>query len=499
MIVLLAFVIITASSLRLPLVSAAAFYRRNNDIKLPTTLWTLRRSHLFIRGGHQIHTIENGSSVDKSPKQIEKDINYLTLGLVHLASLFPDDCLQTEPSTLSSSQTDATNSISNVVWSFIQTKMFYPDDTAITDSALPIFTSPACILAISLQDDSTDQTANTQSSFTSKSLKNIQNASLGHVLETIGSLSDIIVLVLPPVTESSSDDNRSTQLNKLVYKYMHRVLQGIKRQSPGRCRNLILFLVSYTTKMDSILIEKVEQQQQQQEEDDDFNPWTRNHTVESGVDVYTLQIPFTQKQDPVPPLLLENILVPWGTLLQSSSPDDSSPKQQQHDRIIPIALFPTLVQQVYQKLSRPLLGDKNDDDDDGASQVHVDANIITFSREMPWIIPPLEEHRNIPRIQENGIPEEETPGIENTIEKESIIDWENIFHDMALQLQDKINNLEKKQDDVLLDMDRRMPILEFGQDANEILWDAGMLFNKYTVQADLGEGEMDRDTSLLQG
>jgi len=56
--------------------------------------------------------------------------------------------------------------------------------------------------------------------------------------------------------------------------------------------------------------------------------------------------------------------------------------------------------------------------------------------------------------------------------------------------------LESKQDEILLDPDTKMPILEFGADADRILQEASQCFDRDDIR-DLAAGTV--DTDLIEG
>ena len=91
------------------------------------------------------------------------------------------------------------------------------------------------------------------------------------------------------------------------------------------------------------------------------------------------------------------------------------------------------------------------------------------------------------------ISDEPSPVLEEKIQ-DILVELETITRRIQLDCQGKMSNLEAKQDDVLLDPDKSMPILEFGRDAQNILEGAIDSFQDAAEAiVSSGEGDIDND------
>jgi len=555
---------------------SATFFRHTKQLRFWGTQSYHHDDHhdvLFIRGGEnkQIHSIDNhdrnssSSIVQRNSimNRMEQKTHYLTLALIDLESFMNVEDWFVSHDTFISSMQDNSRSISNLIWSFIQTHRIiqstntFSANTHNSSSSRQIF--PACLMAIPLPSSSQDEEDSTTDIYY------IQNATLSHILETMGCLSDIIILVLPSTMDASymktnadSSSFSTTTHSSIQYvfnhswmdSYIHYILKGIKRQLTDNNNNVTLFLVSHTTtdsskiegdSSDSISIQPVrlldhKQQQQEEKENEKYSEdeekkldswkrlFQRYNMNTNGVHVYTIQIPSSSSSFSST-LLLEkqnlttNTTTPW-ILERILLPYYSSGYINQKNRI-PLSLFPTLVNQVYDYLSSSSSSHKNisgvKKKEESTSFTHADMSIITLSNVIPSIcrtIPSSDDHSSHDSLSSSSSTSTSKMILQetNTIDKEEEemgntsnhhlhtitqpnIDWDHVFEEVALKLQDKMNALEMKQDEVLFDIDRRMPILEFGQDANQILLDANILIEQYI----LNKTWEDIDTKLMEG
>jgi len=90
--------------------------------------------------------------------------------------------------------------------------------------------------------------------------------------------------------------------------------------------------------------------------------------------------------------------------------------------------------------------------------------------------------RSFPRVKENSVLPDEMDTmdlVEDRATVQSVISHklDEIVSEVIALADEQMSALEQKQDEVLLSSEVRMPILEFGKDADRILEDAALAFD----------------------
>jgi len=297
----------------------------------------------------------------------------------------------------------------------------------------------------------------------SSSEMQIQQQQVASCCEAVGTLSDVVFVLLPAHrSERGRDDGVDADM---AVEALRSVLQGLARRMSGgggdgpRPR-LVLYVCGndngnhHQRYAKSLLASALTQLRDDRHADPTFWVWRSVRNLQADVDVAVL--PYSSSSDTNDDEVAE--MAAAGKILASSVPGGP--------RAVPLEAFPELVREVHRALTR------------GAEvQTAVDFKFVgggwSVSEEMESDAEVLIESYGDEQddsIEDELVPDQDIPSEEVIMDNDEILSQLTAAsRRILLECEGQLSALEAKQDDFLLNSEEGMPILEFGTDAQAVI------------------------------